>query len=311
MASNGQGAGVYFQPKDKTGGNENLEQTLQIGNTTGANNIDVEQLINFLNSTFQLSLDANTLTANRIVKLQDKDGILALLSDVVAETLQQTLDAGNTSLQNNGSYESIANIIEQSTSFINTQLSNGNTTSIESNIAKVGLALTQATFDYFIKAETNVLTFQQRRISDGKRTNLTVANGVMQMRNDQQSEGIKYAGNYKANITDRHIPDFYAVKSSYIEQFSPTFVNTINNTWQTVSLPNFPLSTTCDILITNTGNNLENGGVRAVGSSLSRIGATQSDSLVMQVLSSNIAQIQIYSTDITKVNFRLIGYKGI
>ena len=98
----GQGSSIIYLVPDQVGGGESLSQTLAIGNTTGANDIDLEQLINFLNNTFSLALDANALTANHIVKLQNKSGTLALLSDITGggESLSQTMAIGNTTGNN-------------------------------------------------------------------------------------------------------------------------------------------------------------------------------------------------------------------
>jgi hypothetical protein len=126
---------------------------------------------------------------------------------------------------------------------------------------------------------------------------------------------IEYVSSATAITTDNQVPHKKYVddQTDYVEKFGTTFNATANTTWQTVTVTGATANKVIDVLITNTNPvpTKYTSGVRAVGSSLARLGGTYSDSYVATVKTNGSGQIEVYAEDYTKIDFNLYGEHGV
>lgn len=305
----GQAGGTFIGKKDEVGGSENFAQTLALGNTSGANDVILEQVLTFLNNTFKLDLSV-ILTAGRTVSFQNASGTIALLADIPAlQNLQSVLDTGNTSTQFGGLNFSKFDVKPNLTQIENSLVSGVSTSRILITPSSLTISHISASGNNFATASFGDRSVIVNILSGFAATSVTISSTKLEINDGINTTGFKYAGDYSSNFTARSLIDkaFSESLNAYTEQFSAIFNNTVNNTWQTITLPVAAVSKRVDIQITNTSGANRNGGVRAVGSGLARIGATNSDSFVMMVNSNASSQIQIFASVFADIDFRVVG----
>jgi hypothetical protein len=396
----GQGQSIFLIPPDEKGGGENWNETLTLGAETGGVNPQISEndLIEFLNSTFKLELKTDTLTADKVQTLQDKSGVIALLSDIITYLAENGLNLNGSTVEMGGDlikntqidYKSFRLLLRDTLS----PQEGGGTTDIYTlanidntkggDFLRIGynVATDQAETEptgtappidavlmagkiFGVYAYTGIST-RTAGISGGSTTVRTFVNfgditstiwarrnwvqlkfeefnsyaheffidnngiflkyfpdqtnpalfqqllfqGKMLVDDTLTNKGLENNGDYEGNFTARSLvtKQFTEnLKQGYTETFGVTFMNTAPITWEIVTVAGAPPDTVIEIMISNNFAGSENGGVRSVGSVLNRIGATNSDSFVLKVKTNGSNQIEIYSTNIARISFNMVG----
>jgi len=111
---------------------------------------------------------------------------------------------------------------------------------------------------------------------------------------------------------DRSIPDrkFVTDSINYVEKFGTVFNNTLNSDWEVINVPGAGSDKLIQVLITNTSGAARTGGIRKVGSSLERVGGTNSDSYIGTVMTDSSGDIEIFAENFSDIDFRLYGEQG-
>lgn len=312
----GQASAPVLDNPENVPATPSFKEVLLIGNETGGTPIIITEgdAIQFANSGFLSTLVTQALTGNIQLVLPSTAGTIALLSDIpVGENLQETLILGDQSNRSNLGATGIHNFQIPTTNIIhvnsthtlntswqtstNTILSeifdNNTLDSSGSSIAPNNAGL--FSFDFLFGT---AVSFAVSRLTG------------IEARDDIFQKGIVYPNNYRPQYDDRTVPDWGNVKDlvTYTEQFGSTFANTINNNWQTVIIAG-ELNKRVDIAINAAGDRIT--GIRQVGSIQERKLQIKDNTSVLPVNTDSLGRIQIFSSDITKVLFRLVGsYKN-
>jgi len=270
----GQGSGIFYNPPDEKGGGETLAETLVLGNVTGGNDIDYGTDLAFWDSGNTIGRQgANTLLINSQGITRNKLKLLATILNLQADSITNTSQLSL--LGNSG-----------------------------------GFFVSNSAFTLFTTIDLlpDNLSISH---SNGAILNYTPLVGWT-LKGTASKFYLEHTGTYVVPSDDKqYVPKRYVDDSiAYSEQFSIIFNNTVNATWEQITLPGAPINKEVDILITNTLAANRNGGVRKVGSLLARIGATNSDSLVMTVITDSSGDIEIFSSSFADIDFRVIGIRG-
>jgi hypothetical protein len=305
---------VFIQPPS-VGGNENLEETLAIGNETNGNNIIVSggDFIQYKQGLFTVSINTLALTDNRNIKYPDKDGTVALLSDIPAgEDLEETLDLGDISSRSGGGFASIHELGIDRTALIHFNNNFGIDLTLQSNTNTITGLIED--FNDFHTTEFDMTPTQIGiSVTDDN------TGGSMGIRSDRLAgifitdgifdKGLVGADDYSANYDDNTYVQKKYVDGlkAYTEKFGNTFANTSNNTWQLITVAGAPINTLVQILIFNADVNIKEAGARSTGSALERKAGARGDSFVIDVMLDNNGQCEFFSEDILDITFRLFG----
>lgn len=289
-----------------------FQEVLVVGNQTGGNPIVVSEgdAIQFANNGFLSTLVTAALTGNIQLILPSTAGTIALLSDIPAgENLQETLILGDQSNRSNLNGTGIHNFEIERTNIIHVNNAYTLSTSYQLNTNTI---LSEIFDNNTLDSSGNSVSPNNAGIFSfdflfGTAVSIAVSRLTgIEARDDIFQKGIVYPNNYRAQYDDRTVPDWGNVKDlvTYTEKFGATFANTINNTWQTVVVAG-ETNKRIDIAINAAGDRIT--GVRQLGSALERKLQIKDNSSVLLVNTDSLGRIQIFSSDITKVTFRLVG----
>jgi len=262
----GQQSTSFLVFPDETGGGENLEETLAIGDDTGNNPI---------NHNFSIGVTRNIGLAGMV----------------------ESVDGGTYLLENdNGTF--LKNWFYASKVVFPASILGFGTSEIRAAIDQVNLTLLSVPV-LQINPNGNVIS---------------VVDGFTLLNNDGNKGIMKYKADPKTNADwdARSVPDRQFVDDAvkFTTAHGATVVNTLNNTWETVTIPGAPFNKVISIEIACTANNNVTG-VRDNLSLLQRKCNVDSNSCNFQTVNTNgSGQIEIFSSDISDVTYKLNGSWG-